>query len=138
MELYQEDFEAMLAAATTPGDISKYFEDGYSWEFDTHENQDAAVVKAAERAFELVSTVASGVALDESWQRFSLSSELDTKLFEKLITLVSNKDELARIFDHYIPESMGVRELFEIRNHIRKIFDKADELGLEVMVNLRD
>ena len=48
MELNQEDFEEMLASAGTSGDIGKYFAKNCEWNFDSIEERDVAIVRAAD------------------------------------------------------------------------------------------
>ena len=138
MELSETDFEAVLASATTPADISKYFTDDCHWEFNSYEEQDAAIIRAADRAIELVSSISEGIELFRAFGAADgvITREQDTRLFDKLLDISTTETELTRVFDNFVPGSMSVGEQLHIRRHLRKIFDKADELGVEVKVTI--
>lgn len=140
MELYQEDFEAILLAATSPSDISKYFVREWEWLFDSDKEREAAIVKAAECAIELVTTIEQGIRLYYALMSVDgvVGPEYDTRLFDKLIQLATNGVELDTIFEEYVSGTTSVHEQIRIRNQIRKIFDKADELGLEAKTHFID
>ena len=138
MELNQEDFEGMLASAATPDDIGKYFARDCEWNFDSVEERDAAIIRAADRAIELVKTLDEGLVLFKSFAPVDgvVTPEQDTQLFNKAVSLIQSKDDIYSIYMAYVDLDFG--EALIYRNHIRKIFDKADELGLEAMVNIRN
>ena len=138
MELNQEDFEEMLASAGTSGDIGKYFAKNCEWNFDSIEERDVAIVRAADRAIELVKTLDEGLVLFKSLAPVDgvVTPEQDTKLFNKTVSLTRSKEDIYSIYMAYVDLDYG--ENLAYRNHIRKIFDKADELDLEAMVNIRN
>ncbi len=141
MELLQEDFEAMLASAITPVDISKYFAEDYDWEFDTYEERDAAIIKAAERAIELVATVQDGIDLFRSFLPIDglVTAEHDTRVFNKVVDLATTGEDIDTIYSaFYLNYIYHNHTDIACRNHIRKIFDKADELGLEASTHIRN
>ncbi len=138
MELNQEDFEKMLASAATPDDIGKYFARDCEWNFDSVEERDSAIIRAADRAIELVKTLDEGLVLFKSFAPVDgvVTPEQDTKLFNKAVSLTRSKEDIYSIYMAYVDLDFG--ENLAYRNHIRKIFDKADELDLEAMVNIRN
>lgn len=138
MNICQEDFEAILASAESSADISKYFSG--DWEFDSDKDSDAAIIKAAEQAIELVSTAEEATALFLSFGGVDgvITAEHDTRLFNKALEVVKTEEDLDTVFQGFCLEFIyNNRTELACRNHIRKIFDKADELGLETMTNIR-
>ena len=65
-----------------------------------------------------------------------VTPEQDTKLFSKTVSLTRSKEDIYSIYMAYVDLDYG--ENLAYRNHIRKIFDKADELDLEAMFNIRN
>jgi len=138
MELNQEDFEEMLAAATSASSISKYFVRECEWNFDSIEERDAAIVRAADKAIELVKILDEGLALFKSFAPVDgvVTPEQDTRLFDKVVSLAQSRDDVSSIYNTYVDLYIG--DDIAYRKHIRKIFDKADELGLDAKANIRD
>ena len=106
--------------------------------FDSVEERDAAIVQAADRAIELVKTLDESLVLFKSFAPVDgvMTPEQDTKLFNKAISLTRSKGDIYSIYMSYVDLDFG--ENLAYRKHIRKIFDKADELDLEAMVNIRN
>ncbi len=120
-----EDFSQMLSSATAVAQLipllKKPRDTWNQWEV---EDEEEAEGRLFETAFSLITSTSETSAL---WEVNNTSSpEGDHRLWEKMLELAREHSDLDIIFDN-IAENYQ-REEIQLRNFIRRIFDKADEL----------
>ncbi len=128
--LEKADFEATLAAATTLGDVTKLLGNGCEWlDWDNNDEMFADYTRAIERAIELVSNVEEGTTLFANMSSYGGSAAADNLLLNRLVDLIGTEEDLNSLYH----ELAMMEDEIKRRNIIRRIFDKADELGIETI-----
>lgn len=128
--LEKADFETTLAAATTLNDVTKLLGNSCEWlDWNDDDEMFADHTRVIERAIELVASLEEGILLFCNMSSYGGSATADNLLLNKLVDMIKTEEELNSLYH----ELATMEDEIKRRNIIRRIFDKADELGIEII-----
>lgn len=118
--LTTEEFEKLLSEETDFDVLVKFFTDDFTWEDENLYDEESRLF---EKTFGLITSTDQAAEL---WDcQNSCDTDRDERLLAKMLELATNHQDLDVIYLRLSREENEIRR----RNFIRKLFDKADDLG---------